>query len=118
MICTSYRVARRAVRDLGLVFDEALIGIDMVVALGPDDPDAQEAAAESRRILEGLGAVPYLARLDALVAGASVPGAAVADPAYGPQGPSGTPNQNASSRQARGTSSTSRSCTAVHDPAG
>jgi hypothetical protein len=47
---------------------EALIGIDMVVALGPDDPDAQDAAAESRRILEGLGAGPYLARLDGLLA--------------------------------------------------
>jgi len=65
-----YRVARRAIHDLGIAFDEALIGIDMVVALGADDPDAREAAAESRRILQGLDAAPYLRRLDALLGAA------------------------------------------------
>jgi len=75
------RSARTALRDLGLAFDEALIGIDMVVALGPNDPDAQDAAAESRRILDGLGAVPYLARLDALLATDAMGRAVVAHPA-------------------------------------
>ena len=96
-----YRTGRRAIRDLGLAFDEALIGIDMVVALGPSDPDAREAAAESRRILDGLGAVAYLARLDALLT--AVPADPLAAPASSPtaerertaQGRSGTPNQSA-----------------------
>jgi hypothetical protein len=64
---TEYRAARSALRDLGLPFDTALAGIDMIVALGPDDPDAREAAVESRRILEGLDAQPYLRRIDSLM---------------------------------------------------
>ena len=51
-----------------MLFEGALVGIDMVAVLGPDDPDALRAAAEARPILEGLGARPFLARLESLLA--------------------------------------------------
>ncbi len=59
-----YREARRIWRDLGLVFDEALTGIDMALLLDPTEPEVRAAASTSREILERLGARSLLARLD------------------------------------------------------
>jgi tetratricopeptide (TPR) repeat protein len=60
-----YRGARRDWRNLGVVWDEALCGLDMVLLLDPADPDVREAAEASREILERLGARPFVDRLDA-----------------------------------------------------
>ena len=54
--------------DRGVLFEGALVGIDMVAVLGPHDPDARHAATEARPILERLGAKPFLARLESLLA--------------------------------------------------
>jgi class 3 adenylate cyclase/tetratricopeptide (TPR) repeat protein len=59
-------------RDLGFEFELARIALDMVILLGPAEPDAQAAAEEARPIFERLRARPYLAKLDqALSAGLS-----------------------------------------------
>jgi len=63
-----YREALRAWRDLGLVWDEALAGIDMATLLEPSDPDTQAAAARSREILVRLGSAPVVERLEAALA--------------------------------------------------
>ncbi|MFN8623050.1 MAG: hypothetical protein U0869_20120 [Chloroflexota bacterium] len=68
-----FRLARTAFADLGIRLDLGLAGIDVLAALGPDDPDAQEMAAESRRILVDLGALPFIAELDRRLAGAAAP---------------------------------------------
>ncbi len=67
-----YREARRIWRDLGLVFDEALAGVDMALLLDPGDPEVRAAASASREILERLGARPLLARLDAAIAARAI----------------------------------------------
>jgi class 3 adenylate cyclase/tetratricopeptide (TPR) repeat protein len=59
-----YRDALREWRDLGLVWDEALCGLDMAILLDPADPEVQAAADAAREILVGLEAAPFLARLD------------------------------------------------------
>ncbi len=63
-----YRQALTAWRELGLPWDVALTGVDMAELLGPDHPDVQATAPETRSILEGLGACPTLARLEAALA--------------------------------------------------
>jgi class 3 adenylate cyclase/tetratricopeptide (TPR) repeat protein len=63
-----YREALRTWHDMGLVVDEALTAIDMVELLPPGTPEVDAAAAAAREILAGLGAGPYLARLDAAMA--------------------------------------------------
>ncbi len=60
-----YREALKAWRDLGLVWDEALCGIDMATLLDPTDPEVRTAADSAREILVRLGAGPFIARLDA-----------------------------------------------------
>ncbi len=60
-----YRDAMRRWRELGLVFDEALTGIDMATLLDVEEPEVRAAAESTREILERLGAKPLLARLDA-----------------------------------------------------
>jgi hypothetical protein len=59
-----YRDALRAWRDLGLLYDEAVTGMDMVILLDPGDAEVRAAAEASRGILERLGARPLLERLD------------------------------------------------------
>ena len=59
-----YRDAMRRWRDLGLVFDEALAGIDMVTLLDTDVPEVRAVADSTRAILERLGARPLIARLE------------------------------------------------------
>jgi tetratricopeptide (TPR) repeat protein len=63
-----FRQAFTGWRELGLPWDVALTVIDMAELLGPGHPDVQGVAPEARAILEGLGAVPYLARLEAALA--------------------------------------------------
>jgi class 3 adenylate cyclase/tetratricopeptide (TPR) repeat protein len=58
-----YRAAVRAWREMGVAFEEALTGVDMVTALGPDDSDPA-IVSSTRQILERLGARPYLERLE------------------------------------------------------
>ncbi|MEO5704498.1 MAG: hypothetical protein ABIZ52_07245, partial [Candidatus Limnocylindrales bacterium] len=65
---SSYREALRRWRELGVPVHEALAGLDMAILLDPDIPEVQAAAAESRKILQGLGAGPFLDRLDRALA--------------------------------------------------
>jgi hypothetical protein len=60
-----YREALRGWRDLGLPWDEALTGIDMVTLLEPSEPEVRSAAESAHEILIRLGAKPFLERLDA-----------------------------------------------------
>jgi len=66
-----YREALRAWRDLGLAWDEALCGLDMATLLDPADPEVRTAADAAREILVRLEAAPFIARLDAALAGPS-----------------------------------------------
>ncbi|MEX2548370.1 MAG: hypothetical protein WD830_11375, partial [Chloroflexota bacterium] len=63
-----YAEALAGWRDLRVVWDEALTGIDMVSLLDPAEPDVRAVAVSTRAILERLGAKPYLERLDAALA--------------------------------------------------
>ena len=60
-----YRAALATWRSLGLVWDEALCGIDMATLLDPGEPDVRAAADASRAILTRLGARPFVDRLEA-----------------------------------------------------
>ncbi|MFN8619932.1 MAG: hypothetical protein U0869_04165 [Chloroflexota bacterium] len=62
----AFRAALQQRRELGLRFDLALTGVDMIATLGPDVPEAVEAAGQAREILEALGARALLDQLDAL----------------------------------------------------
>jgi hypothetical protein len=55
---------------MGLLWERALLAIDMALLLGPDRPGMQEAAERSRAIFSQLGAAPFLAKLDAALAAA------------------------------------------------
>ncbi len=63
-----YRDVLREWHDLGLVWDEALCGLDMATLLDPGDPEVRAAADAAREILVQLGAAPFIARLDAAMA--------------------------------------------------
>ena len=63
-----FRDARRAWHDLGLPWDEALTGMDMVLLLGADEPEAHAAGEAARGLLAELGALPLVARLDVALA--------------------------------------------------
>ena len=65
-----YRVALAAYRDLGLAWDEALLGLQAATTVGPADPEVAAWVESSRVILARLGAVPALAQLDAIAASA------------------------------------------------
>jgi hypothetical protein len=66
-----YRQAIAAWREMGLPWDLAQTAVDMAELLGPDHPDVRAFAPEARQILEGLGARPFLARLDRALARSS-----------------------------------------------
>jgi class 3 adenylate cyclase len=70
---STYRIALRSWRDLGLVFEEALTAIDMATLLDPAEPEVRAATDAAREILTRLGARPLLDRLEAALA-RSVPG--------------------------------------------
>jgi class 3 adenylate cyclase/tetratricopeptide (TPR) repeat protein len=57
-----YREALQGWKDVGMGWDEALTGLDMVLLIGAD-ANAQVASA-TRAVFERLGARPYLERLD------------------------------------------------------
>ncbi len=63
-----YRAALRRLRDLGCVWEEALVGIDMATLLDPADQEVRAAAESAREILVRLGARPYLERLETAMA--------------------------------------------------
>ena len=71
-----YREALRGWRDLGCRFDFALAAIDSAMMVERGHAELDAAVAEARDILSGLGAVPFIRRLDDL-AGES--GTALAD---------------------------------------
>ncbi len=60
-----YREALKGWHDLGLVWDEAMTGLDMVILLEPSEAEVHAAAESTRQILARLGARPFLERLDA-----------------------------------------------------
>jgi class 3 adenylate cyclase/tetratricopeptide (TPR) repeat protein len=73
-----YRAGAAAYRDLGLAWDEALLGLQAAATIGPDDPEVAGWVEASRVILARLGAAPVLAQLEAIVASATPSGGAVA----------------------------------------
>jgi hypothetical protein len=73
-----YRTAREGWRDIGVVWEEALVGIDMATLLDPREPEVVAAAARSREILTGLRARPFLDRLEAGLARSGEPASAAA----------------------------------------
>jgi class 3 adenylate cyclase/tetratricopeptide (TPR) repeat protein len=75
----AYRTALGIYRDMGMRFDLAMTGLDMVALLGPEVAGVRAAAAEARAILVELGAKPVIARLDRLIAAETTP-----DPDAGP----------------------------------
>ena len=61
---SAYRVALRGLRELRVDFFEALTCLDMVILIGPGEPEVDAAAERAREILTGLRATPYLQILD------------------------------------------------------
>jgi hypothetical protein len=77
-----YRDALRTWQDLGCVWDEALVGIDMAILLDPAMPEVRAVGAAARDILVGLKAKPFIEKLDeALATGPAEAGAAVRETA-------------------------------------
>jgi hypothetical protein len=60
-----YRGVRDGFRELGVPWEEALLGIDMATLLDAREPEVVAAAARSREVLTGLRARPFLDRLEA-----------------------------------------------------
>ena len=58
-----FRAVRDGWREIGLPWEEALVGIDMAMLLDAREPEVVAAAARSREILSGLRAQPFLDRL-------------------------------------------------------
>jgi hypothetical protein len=67
---SAYRVALRGLRELRVDFFEALTCLDMVILIGPGEPEVDAAAERAREILTGLRATPYLQILEDAVQGA------------------------------------------------
>ena len=65
----AFREALAGWRDLGSPWREALTAITLATLLDPADPDVRAAAEAAREILVRLGATPFIARLDAALAG-------------------------------------------------
>jgi hypothetical protein len=72
-----YRAGLSAYRDLGLAWDEALLVIQAVATLGPDEPEIAALVDTSRTILSRLRAGPILAGLERLLARAEAAAARV-----------------------------------------
>lgn len=62
-----YRAAATAYRELGLAFDEALLGLEAARMLGAAEPEVAGWADSSRTTLTRLGAVPLLGLLDGAI---------------------------------------------------
>jgi class 3 adenylate cyclase/tetratricopeptide (TPR) repeat protein len=65
----SYRVAMAAYRDMGLTWDEALLGLEAAIVLGPGEPEVAGWAERSRALFNGFRAVAMLPLLDRAIAG-------------------------------------------------
>ena len=65
-----YRETIRGYRERGLPWDEALTALDMVGLLDPAEPEVRSTAVAAREVLVGLGARPFVARIDAALSGA------------------------------------------------
>jgi len=65
-----YRDTLRRARDTGQAFEEAVLGLDFLIAVGPDEPEARRTAEESRPTFERQRARPYLEKLDEALAAA------------------------------------------------
>ena len=63
-----YREAVRAWEAIDQEWDLAMCGIDMATVLDPSIPDVRAASDKARMIFTRVGAKPYLAKLDALLA--------------------------------------------------
>jgi hypothetical protein len=88
---TRYRDAQRAWREIGFAWDEALTCLDLVIALGPADPDAPASAEQARQVFRDLGARPFLERLEAGLPVDATSAVEKGDPAF--TGASGRPGQ-------------------------
>jgi class 3 adenylate cyclase/tetratricopeptide (TPR) repeat protein len=66
-----YRDATRRLREMRTDFDLALALLEIVELAPPGDPLAASAADEARALFRRMGAVPYVAQLDAALATAS-----------------------------------------------
>jgi hypothetical protein len=64
-----YLEAMRLYRELGLTWIAATTGLDAVVADALEPAERQRVADEARATFERLGALPYLAQLDAALSG-------------------------------------------------
>jgi hypothetical protein len=60
-------------REAQVMFELALVGLDMAVLLDPAPPAVQAAIEETRQILGRLGAGPLMARLESAVDGSLRP---------------------------------------------
>ena len=67
-----YRTAMAGFHDLGLRWDEALLGLEVAFVLGMDDLERSGWAEQSRETMVSLGALPYLALLERALARRSV----------------------------------------------
>ena len=63
-----YKEALASWRDLKVVWEEALTGLDMATVLDQSEPDVQAVIRSTRGILTRLGAKPYLERLERVLA--------------------------------------------------
>ena len=70
---SAFREALGGWRDLGSPWRETLTAITMATLLEPADPEVRAAAEIAREILVRLEAAPFIARLDAALAGPSDP---------------------------------------------
>jgi hypothetical protein len=77
----AYRTARVAYRDLGLVWDQALLAMEAASVLPPSTPEVAAWLEEARTILAGLRARPLAQRLEEI---AARPGDAPAAPGAPP----------------------------------
>jgi class 3 adenylate cyclase/tetratricopeptide (TPR) repeat protein len=71
-----YKEALTAWRDLKVVWEEALTGLDMAIVLDQSDPVVQAAIRSTREIFTRLGAKPYLERLELVLAERGAPASA------------------------------------------
>ena len=69
-----YRAAATAYRDLGLAFDEALLGVEAARMLGTGEPEVVGWVETARATLARLGALPLLGMLDRGAAGSAAAG--------------------------------------------
>ncbi|MFN8622408.1 MAG: adenylate/guanylate cyclase domain-containing protein [Chloroflexota bacterium] len=83
-----YSGAIRELREMGLPVEAAFVAMEMLSVLDPAEPAVAAAATMARETFSRLGAVPYVARIEALLAGGAGERAAAA-----PSGTGASPNK-------------------------